>query len=208
MKHWPLFNLRIVTPRLELRLPTTDELNELAGLAADGVHDPDFMPFLNGWTDQPPVELGRSVMQYHWRMLGSWSPDNWALHLAVLHDGTVIGIQEIFGKNFAVLKEFGSGSWLGRRYQGNGYGTEMRAAILHLGFAGLGGEYAVSGAFDDNASSLGVSRKLGYQSDGTGRFVRRGKAAGFTRLRLHRSEWVRRDDIVIEGLENCREMFG
>jgi RimJ/RimL family protein N-acetyltransferase len=208
MKHWPLFDLRLRTPRLELRLPTTDELGELAELAVDGVHDPKFMPFLNEWTDQPPVERGRSVMQYHWRMLAAWSPENWSLNLVVRHDGTAIGTQEIFGKNFAVLKEFGSGSWLGRRYHGNGFGTEMRAAILHFGFAGLGGDCAVSGAFDDNAPSLGVSRKLGYKSDGTGRLVRRGRAAGFTRLRLPRSDWARREDIAIEGLENCREMFG
>lgn len=208
MKHWPLFDLRVRTSRLELRLPTTDELSELAELSVDGVHDPAFMPFLVPWTDEPPAQRARSVMQYHWRQLAAWSPENWSLNFVVLHDGVVIGTQEIFGKNFAVLKEFGSGSWLGQRYQGNGFGTEMRAAILHLGFAGLCGEYAVSGAFDDNAASLGVSHRLGYRSDGAGRFVRRGAAAGFTRLRLHRSEWSRREDMVIAGLDDCREMFG
>ena len=43
--HWPLLGLRIVTPRLELRLPSGDELAELAELAAEGVHAPDRMPF-------------------------------------------------------------------------------------------------------------------------------------------------------------------
>jgi hypothetical protein len=33
--HWPL---------LELRLPSGEELSELADLAAQGVHDPDRMP--------------------------------------------------------------------------------------------------------------------------------------------------------------------
>ncbi len=39
----------------------------------------------------------------------------------------------------------------------------MRAAVLHLAFAGLEAEYADSDAFTDNAASLGVSRKLGYR---------------------------------------------
>lgn len=208
MKHWPLFDLRVRTSRLELRLPTTDELSELAELSVDGVHDPGFMPFLVPWTDEPPAQRARSVMQYHWRQLGAWTPEGWSLNFGVFHDGRVIGTQEIGARNFAVLREFGSGSWLGRRYQRNGFGTEMRAAILHFGFAGLGAEYAVSGAFEDNDASLGVSRKLGYKHDGAGRLVRRGQPAGFTRLRLPRSEWKPSDDVAIEGLDNCREMFG
>lgn len=208
MKHWPLFDLRVRTPRLELRLPTTAELNDLAELSVDGVHDPDYMPFLNGWTDEPPVARARSVMQYHWRQLGAWTPENWSLNLVVLHEGAVIGTQEIAARDFAVLKEFGSGSWLGRRYHGNGFGTEMRSGILHLGFSGLGAEFARSEAFSDNGPSLRVSEKLGYQPDGTARRVRRGERATEVRVRLPRSEWSPCNDVVIEGLDNCREMFG
>jgi RimJ/RimL family protein N-acetyltransferase len=166
------------------------------------------MPFLNEWTDQPPVERGRSVMQYHWRMLAAWSPENWSLNFVVLHDGAVIGTQEIGARNFAVLKEFGSGSWLGRRYHGNGFGTEMRAAMLHFGFAGLGAEYALSEAFSDNGPSLRVSEKLGYQRDGTAPRVRRGRQATEVRVRLPRAKWTPTEDVTMEGLENCREMFG
>jgi hypothetical protein len=50
----------------------------------------------------------------------------------------------------------------------------MRAAVLHLAFAGLGAAEAVSGAFDDNAPSLGVSEKLGYESDGIERLAASG----------------------------------
>jgi RimJ/RimL family protein N-acetyltransferase len=44
----------------------------------------------------------------------------------------------VSGRDFAVLREVHTGSWLGQRYQGQGLGTEMRSAVLHLGFAGLG----------------------------------------------------------------------
>lgn len=47
--HFPLIELRLTTPRLELRLPSPEELGALADLAAGGIHDPDVMPFLVPW---------------------------------------------------------------------------------------------------------------------------------------------------------------
>jgi len=90
---------------------------------------------------------------------------------------------------FAILREVSTGSWLGREYQGEGTGTEMRAAVLHLAFAGLGAEYAVSGAFSDNPASQAVSRKLGYAADGVERHVSRGRPAIVQPLRLGRQAW-------------------
>lgn len=84
----------------------------------------------------------------------------------VLHDGRVIGTQDIVAKEFAISRSFSTGSWLGREFQGKGFGREMRAAIPHLGFAGLGAKEADSEAFIDNQASLGVSRSLGYDPNG------------------------------------------
>ncbi|HEX3814569.1 MAG TPA: GNAT family N-acetyltransferase [Mycobacteriales bacterium] len=209
-QQWPLFDIRVRTPRLELRLPSTEQLEELAELSIDGVHGPELMPFVVPWTDTPPTERGREVMKYHWRSLGSWTPAEWDLNFVVLHDGVVIGTQGISGRHFGVLREFTTGSWLGRRYHGNGYGTEMRAAVLHLGFAGLDAEYATSGAFADNAPSLNVSRKLGYEQDGIQRLVRRGAAATEIRLRMSRAAWAANHklDVEIQSLENSLPLFG
>jgi hypothetical protein len=65
----------------------------------------------------------------------------------------------------------------------------MRAAVLHLAFAGLGAEFATTSAFTDNASSLGVSRKLGYLPDGIQRQVSQGRPAVLQLLRLDRAGW-------------------
>ena len=54
-------------------------------------------------------------------------------------------------------------------------------------FAGLGATDAVSGAFADNASSLRVSEKLGYQADGIERLAARGQVTITHRLRPRRS---------------------
>jgi hypothetical protein len=70
---WPLAELRITTPRRELRPPSDDDLWQLA---ADGVHDPAQMPFNVAWTDLPPVERGRSVLQHAWRQRAEWTAEH------------------------------------------------------------------------------------------------------------------------------------
>jgi RimJ/RimL family protein N-acetyltransferase len=207
---WPLTGLRLQTPRLELRLPSDRDLADLARLAAAGIHDPEVQPFAVAWTDVSPAERARSVLQHHWRQLGAWTPERWGLQLVVVRDGAVVGTQGVSGHDFGVLREVATGSWLGQAYQGQGIGTEMRAAVLHLAFAGLGAEYAVSGAFTDNPASLTVSRKLGYVDDGIEPHVIRGRSATVRRLRLDRHTWqmTQQTPVSIEGLDACLPMFG
>lgn len=207
---WPLYQLRLRTSRLELRLPSEDDLDALASLAAAGVHDPAVQPFAIPWTDRSPLERAHSVLQYHWSQRAAWKPDNWSLDFVVVSDGTVVGTQAVSARDFAMLREIATGSWLGRDHHGLGIGTQMRASVLHLAFAGLGAEYATSGAFTDNLASLAVSRKLGYTADGMERQVSRGQAAQTMRLRLDRRTWeaTHAVPVTISGLEPCLPMFG
>ncbi|ROQ68799.1 RimJ/RimL family protein N-acetyltransferase [Streptomyces sp. 840.1] len=209
-QHWPLYGLRVRTPRLELRLPDLELLDALASVAADGVHAPDTMPFTVPWTDGSPAENGRAVFQHVLATVANWSADNWALSLAVLHEGRVVGRQDVMGKDFAVTGEVSTGSWLGLAYQGRGIGTEMRAGALHLAFAGLGARTAVSSAMTDNPRSLGVSRRLGYLPDGLETAALRGGPVTLQRLRLERARWEERRtvDVTVEGLDACRAEFG
>jgi RimJ/RimL family protein N-acetyltransferase len=86
----------------------------------------------------------------------------------------------------------------------------MRAAILHLAFAGLGAERATSAAFETNAASLAVSRALGYIENGDDLSSPRGTPVRQIRLLLTRDAWEkrRRQDIQIHGLEPSLPMFG
>jgi RimJ/RimL family protein N-acetyltransferase len=208
--HWPLFGLRLTTPRLELRLPDLDEMARLADVAAAGVHDPAVQPFAVAWTDESPEKAARNVLQWMWGLWAGWSPEKWSLQFVVVADGVVIGTQEVGATRFATLREVGTGSWLGRAHHGQGYGTEMRAAVLDLAFAGLGAEYATSEAFEDNVASYRVSRKLGYVDDGTERHVVRDGVVVGRRLRLDRAGWStsRTVPVEVEGLEPCLPMFG
>ncbi|GAA0255846.1 GNAT family protein [Cryptosporangium japonicum] len=208
-EHWPLYDLRITTPRLELRLPTPDDLAALATLSAGPIHDPARQPFASEWTDAPPAERSRSTVQHHWRSLADWTPEKWTLQLVTVADGTVIGTQAIGGDDFAVLREVHTGSWLGRRYQGRGFGVEMRAAVLHLAFHGLGARAAVTGAVTDNPASLGVSRRLGYAPNGTVSRSIRGEPAVEQRFRLERAGWRSPiEPITLTGLEPGLALFG
>lgn len=210
LRWWPPFDLRIRTPRLELRLPTDEDLDELADLAAAGIHDPEAMPFSHPWTDQEQPALQRGMLQWGWRMRAELSPDNWHLGFCVREDDVIVGVQDVFAEKFPIRRAVRTGSWLGRAYQGRGIGKEMRAAVLHLAFDSLGAERAETEAFEDNPSSLGVTRALGYEPNGDGVFERRGQPARIEHFVMTREKWEqhRRDDITVDGVEECLPLFG
>ena len=209
-RDWPLFQLRIDTPRLVLSYPTDADLDALNEVADRGIHDPEDMPFAVPWTDDPPDIRPRHSLQFWWGSRAMWTPAKWILTMMVTAGKEVVGAQDLHATDFAVSRQVETGSWLGRSFQGRGIGKEMRAAILHFAFAGLGAERAVSGAFADNPASLGVSHALGYVENGEDLIERRGRQARVIRLRLDRAAWAqhRRDDIRIRGLDACRSMFG
>jgi RimJ/RimL family protein N-acetyltransferase len=209
-KLWPLFDLTIRTPRVELRPPNDHDVFALAELASKGIHDPDEMPFRLPWTDAPSPTLERNALQFHWRIRASWTVENWHLPFAVWHDGVIVGQQDILATDYLHTRTFESGSWLGRAFQGRGIGKEMRAAVLHLGFEGLSAQRAETGAYDHNVASLGVTRALGYEPNGDTIVAPRGEPQTELAFKMSRAtfERVRREDITIENLEPCLPMFG
>ena len=208
--YWPLFDLRLRTERLEMRYPNDDDCTQLAALAAKGIHDPGWMPFTQPWTDIPSPRLEQQAMQHYWKVRGNWSPEDWSCQLVAVHDDEIIGVQDFSGKNFAVLRGVVSGSWLGRAYQGKGFGKEQRAAMLHLAFEGLRALRADSAAREDNKASRGVSRSLGYEEDGDYFDLIRGERVRMCRIKLTREQWAanRKYEVEISGLEPCLELFG
>lgn len=201
----PLFGLRLRTLRLELRLPTREALEELRGLALRGVHPPEFMPFTVAWTDDPEQS---GFLDYHEGCRREWSPDDWRLELGVWAGRELAGVQAVASRDFRGTHTVGTGSWLGRRFQGRGVGTEMRTAVLEFAFRGLGAEVACSGAIDGNVASLRVSEKLGYRVAGRSTVAPRGEPLGHANLELRREDWHPPFPVEIEGLEPCLALFG
>jgi RimJ/RimL family protein N-acetyltransferase len=122
----------------------------------------------------------------------------------VRHEGKVIGVQELGARDFGVLREVNTGSWLGKDFQGNGFGTEMRVGVLQFAFDHLGAHIARSAAWQGNQASNRVSAKLGYVHDGTIGAAPRGERLEHVRLRLDEANFVRPGwNVAVDGLAEC-----
>ncbi len=207
---WPLYGPALVTPRLELRLPTQTDLVDLATVVRDGIQEPGSAPFHEGWLYEPSPQAERGLLRSFFGSLASWGADDWNLQLAVYFDSRPIGMQHVFSRSFAVTRCFGSSCWLGLPYQRQGLGTEMGQAILALGFDGLGGREAYAGAWADNVASIRVMDKLGYVPNGQYVMPHGGIVRQDQRMRLTRERWLDTEhpSVRITGLEVCKPLLG
>ncbi|WP_082046361.1 GNAT family N-acetyltransferase [Arthrobacter sp. L77] len=206
---WPLFGLVLTTPRLVLTPVRDEHLPELIDAVLAGIHDPGEMPFSVPWTDAPREVLITETAKHQWRLRAGVSTDAWAINFAVLHEGRVIGVQDLTAHSFPLLRRVGSGSWLTRSAQGLGLGTEMRAAVLQFAFDHLGATSAVSEAAAWNGASLGVSTRLGYALNGTTLVeARRGEVDVQQNLLLARADFVRPGWVAgVQGVEAVLDLL-
>lgn len=207
---WPLFGLTVKTPRLCHRLPRDEEIAHLSRVAAEGVHAPHERPFLTPWTEGSPDDRARFVLQQHWSRLSSWDVQERRLGLGVFFADEPLGVVTLRARNFPVVREVTTSSWLGLPHHGRAFGTEARTGVLALAFDHLGAEAAVTEVFPDNHASQGVSRELGYEHDGISRDARGDEVLVADRLRLTRSTWEARNQppVTVVGFEKSRTMFG
>ena len=204
-------DLSIRTPRLTLLGATDELLTQLLPAVRAGVVSVDEAPFddpMSLYADNPERELRwiRSI----WNGRALVSADFWRLYFVVVVEGRVVGMQDLIGLNFERFGTVTSFSWLAPEARRSGIGFEMRAAILHLAFAGMNASEAESEAFRDNAASNRVSEKLGYETNGVSWASRRGDNAQLQRWRLTRESWQehKRDDIELSGVEATLAALG
>jgi RimJ/RimL family protein N-acetyltransferase len=211
MKSYPLLGVRVSTPTLELHSATDELLDDLSGLVRSGKTHAEPAPYddpMSFYEKDPDVRVAKWLRGV-WRGRGHVEPDGWRLYFVVMVDGRPVGEQTVSGVDFATLGTVTTFSWLSADLRGRGLGREMRAAILHLAFDGLGAKEAASDAFVDNQGSNAVSRALGYEPNGTEWATRQGQPALLNRWRLTRDLWEqhRRDDIELHGVEACRALL-
>jgi RimJ/RimL family protein N-acetyltransferase len=211
---WPLFDLVLRTPRLELRAARETDILALVHLADRGVHDPDNMPFLTPWTDVPLPQRHWDSVRFFFRQWAEWSPEHWALNFATYAGDELVGTQGIEAVDFATRRVVTTGSWIGQEFQGQGYGKEQRVAVLAFAFDGLRARLAETEAFWDNGASNSVTRWLRYEPNGEGVALRRERADRVLRYRMPRARWEERrargdlPEVEIDGLEPCRPLLG
>lgn len=205
----PLLGLRITAGPIELQGITDDLLGPLACLAAEGISSPGGPPFLTPWKAEPPQDLPRFLAQYYWQLRADFSPDRWTAPLAVLWDGELAGVQELFGDKYLVNRSTETGSWLARRFQGQGIGTAMRQVIAAFAFDQLDAKHVTSAAFTDNPASVSVSRKVGYTENGIDIWAREGKPVPHQRFLLSQGNLVRYEHpLMVTGLAAFRRSIG
>jgi RimJ/RimL family protein N-acetyltransferase len=200
--------VRVTTPTLELRGATDNLLDELADVVRAGKAHADPAPYddpMSFYEPDPDVRVAQWLRAI-WRGRGKVEPDAWRLYFVVVADGHAVGMQDLIGVNFSTFGTVSSFSWLADDQRGRGLGHEMRAAILHLAFDGLGAKEASSDAFVDNHGSNAISRDLGYEPNGSDWATRQGEPALMNRWRLTRDNWEqrRRDNIRLHNTEACR----
>ncbi|MBT8162603.1 MULTISPECIES: GNAT family N-acetyltransferase [Arthrobacter] len=208
---WPLFRLRLSTPRLMLRPLHDEDIPSCIEAAASGIHDPDRSPFAAPWTDAPVEELPGNLARYVWQQRAACTRAEWNINFGVwTHEGQFLGTQDVGATDFVTLRTVGTGSWLRRSAQGQGFGTEMRTAVLLWAFDWLDAECAVTGAVDWNHGSLGVSRRLGYLPNGEKRVttrpgvVERELLMRLTADELRRPDWT----LGVDGAVAANEFLG
>ena len=203
---YPPLQIRVRTPRLELVGASDERLAELAPLVRDGKVFAEPAPYddpMSFYESDPDVRVSR-WLQSVWRGRGRFSPAEFRLAFAVIVDGEPVGMQDLIAEKFDTCGTFATFSWLSTDVRGRGLGTEMRSALLHLAFAGLGAGEAGSDAFVDNIGSNRVSENLGYEHNGVEWDIRRGEPGLIQRWRLTRKAWEtrRRNDIDLTGVDD------
>jgi RimJ/RimL family protein N-acetyltransferase len=207
MKNYPLLDVRISTPTLELRSATDELLDELAEAVRAGKTHAEPPPYddpMSFYETDPDLRVAKWLRAI-WRRRGTVEPDEWRLYFVVMVDGRPVGEQTISGVDFSTLKTVTTFSWLSTDQRGHGFGHEMRAAILQLAFDGLGAKEAGSDAFQDNKASNAISQGLGYEPNGFEWATRQGEPALLNRWRLTRDNWQqrRRNDIKLHNVDAC-----
>jgi RimJ/RimL family protein N-acetyltransferase len=184
---WPLFDLRIDTPRVSLRYPDDDALELVAQAATTGIHDADAMPFYVPWSRAQPPALQRNILQFAWSRRASLRPTDWHLPFVVFDGEQAVGVQDLFAQAFPTARTVDTGSWL------------IRSA-----------QEAYSASFADNPASAAVSVANGYEPNGAVVLEREGRAARNLKWVLTRDRWAasRRTDIVVTGLADCLTLLG
>lgn len=208
MSGWPLFDLRLWTGAVELRPVTDEDLITLEGLLpADFEQDPRYDPWPTLSAD---ANRRRILRQSVWDGRGSWRPTAWQLSFTVRVSDIIVGLQVLEAPNWGIDRTVDSASWLAPPARGQGYGTDMRRAILELALGRLGAAAAVSSAWDDNVPSLRVSSRLGYEVQDARPHATADREGTLVHVRLDAARWASLAqgwDVRIIGLDACQDWF-
>lgn len=204
------FGLLVTAGDITLRLLRDADLPAYAELISSPLFaDETADSVFDWWLKEPELRLLRG-QQHLWKSRAGVRPEEWLLSLGVFQGEDLIGVQDLASRCFSTLGVVDSGSYLRLDKQGRGIGRLMRQMILVLAFDHLGAVRAESGAIVGNDSSLAVSRKCGYELDGTAVTTNGDRRVEIQRVVVTPQSFVRPDvEVRVSGLTSAlREQLG
>src|SRR3954452_25081462 len=102
MLSYPLFDVGVSTPTLQLRGATDELLGELAEVVRAGKTHADPPPYddpISLYEPDPDQRVAK-WMQAIWRGRGKVESDAWRLYFVVVVDGRPVRMQDLIGVNF------------------------------------------------------------------------------------------------------------
>lgn len=205
---FPPAGLRIAAGPLELRGIGPEEALALLEVVQAGIHPPEEMPFAFAWTDAPADQLPLNYLQWWASHITGFTRDQWALDMAIVWEGRIVGVQGVVTRSFLDLRLGETGSWLGMEFHGRGIGTAARRAWCTFLFEHLDFELITSAAVLDNAASRRISEKLGYRPNGSEWIAPRGERVEVAQIVLRPEDLTERVDLVTTGVPQLRRFLG
>ena len=154
----PLLDLRLETPRLDLRPLGKDDAGDLARHLADVA--------VTRWLARVPHPYGlpeASAFVDHVRLAAlAGTAATFGITLRSAGDDRVVGVIAVHG--LEGTPEFGY--WLARPFWGLGLMTEAAGAMLAWIHGGMDLAEIRSGAFEGNEASLAIQRRFGFRPVG------------------------------------------
>src|SRR5687768_6039945 len=93
MAYWPIFDLKLETPRLLLRPATEADLPVLAGLVPTDAEPDPRLPH-HPAIDDPRLRRGIALFQSYWDSFATWNPSHWRIGFVVRQGDEIVGMQE------------------------------------------------------------------------------------------------------------------
>src|SRR5205085_4952543 len=153
-----LEQINVRTARLWLRAPRESDAERLYDLFANWQ--------VMRWLDSPPwpyrPEHAREFIDVR------KSPSADFITTAIVLDDGLIGIIDALLKLRSILQRergYAIGYWIGQPFWGRGYMSEAARGFFPHVFATIPDDTIYSGAFRDNAASLRIQEKLGFERD-------------------------------------------
>ena len=206
-----LYGLRIRTPRVELRIPTNNDIKVLHRVARGGIHDPAVMPFADPWTDKPEPEFGRSMQAELRQGRNTIGRTGWNVPFVVRArdvGSPLLGVAWL--RSTEEPGRFETSAWIARRFQGKGYGREVEAAVLAFAFEQCGAQEVSAGTFAFNGAGRSLARGAGFVETPADPVLNRGELAEYVTLTLDAAGYRNHAGnipVTVAGFDRVAHMF-